>query len=358
VWPKTEYFRERFVCLISRCIKKRLTLNLLRLGVLLGIVYFLPVVLSPLNSAVFALSAKISKLSQNSQGIGGMAYTERELAEMIEVNALTDVEARFALSTGLSESDIVIPEPKEFSAPQTLLYSSYKIQRGDIIGFIAENFGLSQGTLISVNAIKNTRQIYPDEVLRIPNQDGILHTVSKNETLGLIAGKYEVEPAAIMTANELFSENIHPGSPLFIPGAKLDSTKLQEINGDLFIWPIFGRISSRYGYRISPINGVRAFHTGIDISAPLGLPIKAAMAGRVISAAYSEVFGNYVVISHHSNYRTLYGHMNAFKTKSGAYVKTGETIGYVGSTGQSTGSHLHFTVYKNGKTVNPLFLMN
>jgi murein DD-endopeptidase MepM/ murein hydrolase activator NlpD len=278
-------------------------------------------------------------------GIGGMAYTELELAQMHVVNYL-------------SESDIVIPEPLEFSAPQTLLYSSYKIQRGDMIGFIAEDFGLSQGTLISVNAIKNTRQIYPNEVLKIPNQDGIMHRTAANDTIGALAEKFEVEPAAIITANELFSERINANTDIFIPGAKLDSTKLQEINGDLFIWPIRGRITSRYGYRISPISGVRTFHTGIDISGNTGVPIKAAMSGRVISAGWSDVFGNYVVISHHSNYRTLYGHLSAFKTKGGAYVRTGETIGYVGNTGQSAGSHLHFTVYKNGKTVNPLILMN
>jgi murein DD-endopeptidase MepM/ murein hydrolase activator NlpD len=280
-----------------------------------------------------------------SEGIGGMAYTEFELAEM-------------HLAGYLSESDIVIPEPEEFSAPQTLLYSSYKIQGGDMIGFIAENFGLSQGTLISVNAIRNTRQIYPNEVLKIPNQDGIMHRTAANDTIGALAEKYEVEPTAIITANELFSQKINTDTDIFIPGAKLDSTKLQEINGDLFTWPIRGRITSRYGYRISPISGGRTFHTGIDISGNTGTPIKAAISGRVITAGWSDVFGNYVVISHHSNYRTLYGHMSAFKTKGGAYVKTGETIGYVGNTGQSIGSHLHFTVYKNGKTVNPLILMN
>jgi murein DD-endopeptidase MepM/ murein hydrolase activator NlpD len=261
-------------------------------------------------------------------------------------------------ANSLSESDVVILEPEEFSAPQTLLYSSYKIQGGDMIGFIAESFGLSQGTLISVNSIKNTRQIYPNEVLRIPNQDGIVHTAAAGDTLAAIAEKYEVEPDAIVTANELFSQRINAGSGVFVPGAKLDSTKLQEINGDLFIWPVRGRITSRYGYRISPISGVRTFHTGIDISGNTGVPIKAAMSGRVTTAGWSDVFGNYIVISHHSNYRTLYGHMSAFKTKPGAYVRTGETIGLVGNTGQSVGSHLHFTVYKNGKTANPLLLMN
>jgi murein DD-endopeptidase MepM/ murein hydrolase activator NlpD len=317
--------------------------NLLRLSLVLSTLFYFQIVLSPLRDAA---SRFFDGLSQgSSQGIGGMAYTEKELAEINAVNTF-------------SEAEIIIPEPLEFSAPQTVLYSSYKIQSGDMIGFIAENFGLNQGTLVSVNEIKNTRQIYPNEILKIPNQDGILHKVARNETLPSIAEKYQVELAALQTVNELFSGDVNPETTIFIPGAKLDSTKLQEINGDLFIWPIRGRITSRYGYRISPISGVRTFHTGIDLSAVTGVPIKAAMSGRVISTGYNNTFGNFIVISHHSNYRTLYGHLSAFKTKNGAYVRTGEVIGYVGNTGQSTGSHLHFTVYKNGVTVNPLILMN
>jgi murein DD-endopeptidase MepM/ murein hydrolase activator NlpD len=317
--------------------------NFLRLSVLLGMFYCFQIVFSPVIGAIYGAFYDLSQSS--TQGIGGMAYTEKELAEISAANVLP-------------ESEIIIPEPLEFSAPLTLLYSSYKIQSGDMIGFIAENFGLSQGTLVSVNEIKNTRQIYPNEVLKIPNQDGIIHKVAAAETLPSIAEKYEIDLAALVTVNELFSETANPGTNIFIPGAKLDSTKLQEINGDLFIWPVRGRITSRYGYRISPISGVRTFHTGIDLSAATGVSIKAAMSGRVISASYNDTFGNYIVISHHSNYRTLYGHLSAFKTKAGAYIRTGETIGYVGNTGQSTGSHLHFTVYKNGVTVNPLLLMN
>lgn len=82
------------------------------------------------------------------------------------------------------------------------------------------------------------------------------------------------------------------------------------------------------------------------------------MAGRVISTGYNNIFGNFVVISHHANYRTLYGHMNVITTRSGTYVRAGEKIGEVGNTGQSTGSHLHFQVYKNGVTVNPIVLMS
>jgi murein DD-endopeptidase MepM/ murein hydrolase activator NlpD len=81
------------------------------------------------------------------------------------------------------------------------------------------------------------------------------------------------------------------------------------------------------------------------------------MSGRVSAAGWDDTFGNYVLISHHSGYRTMYGHLSVARVKTGAYVGTGERIGDVGSTGLSTGPHVHFTVYKNGVTVNPRSLM-
>jgi murein DD-endopeptidase MepM/ murein hydrolase activator NlpD len=137
----------------------------------------------------------------------------------------------------------------------------------------------------------------------------------------------------------------------------MDWVNRQEINGDLFIWPCSGYITSNYGYRIAPFAGSRQFHSGLDIGSPMGSPVKAAMAGRVTQVGYNDSFGNFVMISHHSGYQTFYGHMSVVRTKAGAFVGTGERIGDIGSTGLSTGPHLHFTVYKNGVTVNPRSLM-
>jgi murein DD-endopeptidase MepM/ murein hydrolase activator NlpD len=238
-----------------------------------------------------------------------------------------------------------------------LLSFSYKIRQGDTIGALAQTYGLNPDTLLSLNNIKNSRLIQIDQMIRIPNQDGILYTVRQGDTLASIAGKYEVDADSIFTANELFSEKINVGTGLFIPGARLSRTDLQEINGDLFIWPVRGYITSPYGYRPSPFTRERQFHTGLDIGAPQGTPVRAGMAGRVSAVGYDGVSGNYVVITHHSGYRTLYAHLSVVRTKTGAYVRTSEVIGDVGSTGLSTGPHLHFTVYKNGVTVNPRTLI-
>jgi murein DD-endopeptidase MepM/ murein hydrolase activator NlpD len=321
----------------QRCLQ-----NIIRAALVFCICFYLPPSAANFCSFVYKTAGE-KKTSAAGEGLGGMDYSEKELEQIIGV--------------ALDENVDGIPEPEEFSMPQTLIYSLYTVQRGDIIGFISSNFGLNQDTLISVNNISNTRSIPVGKKLLIPNQDGIMHNVSPGETLDKIAERYEVNAVSIVTANELFSEKINAGSSIFIPNAKLDTTKLQEINGDLFIWPVRGRLSSRYGYRKNPITGLRGFHSGIDISANTGVPIKAAMAGRVISTGYNDIFGNFVVVSHHSNYRTLYGHMSVIRTETGAYVRGGQTIGDVGNTGQSTGSHLHFQVYKNGLTVNPLLLM-
>lgn len=251
-----------------------------------------------------------------------------------------------------------IPEPEEYSRPHMLAFGSYTLERGDMIGNIAMSAGLDVDSLISVNNIKNTRLMQIGQTIRIPNQDGIYYEVKKGDTLGSIAAKYNTSVYSISTANELFADTINAGEKLFVPGAKLELINRQEINGDLFIWPCRGYISSSYGYRIAPFAGTRQFHSGIDISSPMGTPVRAAMAGRVIQVGANDYsWGNFVVISHHSGYRTFYAHLSVVRVKAGAYVETNERIGDVGSTGLSTGPHLHFTVYKNGVTVNPRALM-
>lgn len=267
----------------------------------------------------------------------------------------------YVLSEDIGEAEELLleglPEPDVFSRPLPLLYSAYKVVSGDTISELAISFGLNQDTLISVNGISNTRLLQIGQVLKVPNQDGIFHTVASGDTLAALAERYRVEAVAVQTANELFSEQIAAGFGLFIPGAKMDSTLLQEINGDLFMWPLRGYrgISSYYGSRIDPFgSGSRQFHTGIDIPAPLGTPVYAAMAGRVSVVDYNATNGNYIVITHYSGYRSLYAHLSVVRVKAGTYVQTGTRIGDVGTTGLSTGYHLHFTVYKDGYTVNPL----
>jgi murein DD-endopeptidase MepM/ murein hydrolase activator NlpD len=315
-----------------------------RIALVFCILFYFPATAANMAEVIHG---KLAAARQNGEGLGGMVYSETEVERLVSANSGNE--------DGLAEG---VPEPEGLLPPRPLIYSSYTVQPGDMIGLLSLTFGLNQDTLISVNRILNTRSIQAGKTLLIPNQDGVMHTVGQNETLEGIARQYEASVSEIVTVNELFSERVNAGASIFIPNAKLDSTKLQEINGDLFIWPVRGRITSRYGYRINPVTNRRGFHAGLDISANTGVPIKAAMSGMVLSTGYNDIFGYFVIISHHSSYRTMYAHMSVISTKPGAYVGTGQVIGNVGNTGQSSGSHLHFQVYKSGLTVNPVLLMN
>jgi murein DD-endopeptidase MepM/ murein hydrolase activator NlpD len=121
-----------------------------------------------------------------------------------------------------------------------------------------------------------------------------------------------------------------------------------------FIWPVQGPITSPFGYRTDPITGAIAFHSGIDIGAACGTPIKAAGTGVIISAGFnSGGYGNMTLINHGNGLSTLYGHQSSIIVSAGQSVTQGQVIGYVGSTGKSTGCHLHFEVRVNGNPVDP-----
>lgn len=125
--------------------------------------------------------------------------------------------------------------------------------------------------------------------------------------------------------------------------------------GGPFCWPApsYTRISDDYGNRIHPTLGVQQFHNGIDMAAPNGSPILAAESGTVIAAAYSSTMGNYIMINHGNGLYTIYMHASALYVSTGQTVTRGQKIAAVGSTGRSTGPHLHFSVRRNGAYVNP-----
>lgn len=133
---------------------------------------------------------------------------------------------------------------------------------------------------------------------------------------------------------------------------------VSAITATVLAWPVpsVHGISSGFGYRTNPITGKRSLHNGIDIPAPKGTPIVAAENGKVIVADYMNGYGNTVIIDHGNGLWTLYGHIKegGILVSVGQQVRRGQTIALVGSTGNATGSHLHFTVYKNQVAVNPL----
>lgn len=253
-----------------------------------------------------------------------------------------------------AESIANIPE-----SIRVVSFSEYRVRNGDTVSAIQHRSGLRNlSSILSVNNIDNARRIRPGQLLRIPSTDGIQYTVVRGDSLQGIANRYGIEVTSLLDANDLANATLVPGQNLFIPGASMSTMALRRAMGELFLTPLRGRLTSPYGYRRDPFTGVRTFHTGIDLAAPVGTPIKATLDGRIATTGYSAVYGNYVIVTHDGGYQSLYAHMHRIQVKRGQWVTQGGILGLVGNTGYSTGPHLHFSVYRNGKMVNPASLLN
>jgi murein DD-endopeptidase MepM/ murein hydrolase activator NlpD len=242
---------------------------------------------------------------------------------------------------------------------ETFAWDEYIVKRGDTISGIAQKYALSMDAVIASNNISNAGLLRIGEKLKIPNMDGIPYTVKQGDTLEKISKTMGVPFVAILDANDIQDSNIKAETVLFIPGAKMKKDELNKALGisigrDSFIYPIRGRLTSPFGWRDDPITGARTYHAALDIAAALGTPVKAAMKGTISSAGQNAIYGKFVIITHSNGYQSMYAHMSAISVAQGTAVEQGAKIGEVGSTGRSTGPHLHFALFKNGRSLDPL----
>ncbi|MBW5389046.1 M23 family metallopeptidase, partial [Brachyspira hampsonii] len=229
-------------------------------------------------------------------------------------------------------------------------YDEYIIEEGDNLTVISKKIGVNLDTLVSVNKMSNANRLRPGQKIVIPNRNGLLYTMKKNETIEDVAERYDVSLSRILNLNKISdTSSIEEGDDIFLPGAKYTLDERIDKFGQMFSIPTtITRISSVFGYRVHPITGVRTKHMGVDIPGRLNTPVYAARKGKVIFAGYSGGYGNLVIVRHDKGYTTYYAHLNSITTRSGATVGVGVMIGRMGSTGRSTGSHLHFEVRRNG----------
>lgn len=279
-----------------------------------------------------------------------------------ELEFLNQAMSRFALSTGsaIDDDGNISGAAAKSAFHEKISYQNYTVKSGDTIGGIAIKFGLRNiSTIIAVNNIENVRRLYSGQKLVIPSFDGLIYTVATGNSLQGISAKYDCPVEDILDANDLDSMELSAGQKLFIPGAKLDRDTLRRAMGETWAVPLKAkwRLTSTCGWRGDPFTGVKQYHPGIDMACPTGTPIYAALGGKVLASGMNRIYGNYIIIDHGNGYQTLYGHMSKRISAAGDYVQQGQKIGLVGSTGYSTGSHLHWTVYKNGKVVDPLTLI-
>ncbi len=248
----------------------------------------------------------------------------------------------------------------------------YTVQKGDAVSTIAQRFGVTINTILWANNLGAYTLIRPGDVLTILPESGILHTVKSGDTISRIARTYDVEEDKILTSNQLASV-LKIGDQLMIPGGrkiivaaapkpapvqsnttgigiirdlvKAPDAPITVSSDDKMAWPTEGnRITQYFSWR----------HTGLDIANKTGTPLYAAEAGTVESAGWNNGYGYNVVIDHGGGKKTRYAHASKMFVKAGDSVSRGENIAAMGSTGWSTGPHIHFEVIINGTKQNPL----
>ena len=259
--------------------------------------------------------------------------------------------------TGIATSQTIQPR----SGP-----IAYTVESGDTVSTIAQQFGISVNTILWENNLTAYSYIKPGQKLTILPVSGVSHIVKSGDSLIALAGKYDVDQAEILEANGLTDPNqLKIGQQLIIPGGskpKATATaratagrpaiftepaeSAKPVYGSKMNWPTAGHnITQYYSWR----------HTGIDIANKLGTAIYAADAGTVEIVGWnSGGYGNQIIIDHGGGKKTRYAHLSSFGVQAGETVSKGQYIGGMGSTGRSSGSHLHFEVIIDGKRYNPL----
>lgn len=247
---------------------------------------------------------------------------------------------------------------------------THSVQDGETLSSIASRYGLQVSTLAWENSISDKAKLKPGQELRILPVDGIRHKVQRGETIYSIGKKYSLDESQVQSIvdypfNEFLNDEtfeLATGQYIIVPdGVRQDTAVAQPVGrfgvqvtpdaGSVtargtFVWPTAGRITQKYAF----------YHKGVDIANLSGGPIVAADSGTVIVAGWPDNsgYGNRVLIDHGNGFVTLYAHMSLIQVRQGQRVNRGDLLGQMGSTGRSTGVHLHFEIRQGGTYQNPL----
>ncbi len=229
--------------------------------------------------------------------------------------------------------------------------STYVVRSGDTMSEIAEMFQVSVNTILWANGLPKNPILKEGQTLVILPITGIKHIVKKGETIKEIVAKYKADIDEVLQYNDLSINSIlTPGDIVIVPDAEptVDSKATTKSIAKVRV-----NTPSYAGYYLRPVSGVRKSqglhgNNGVDLVAPVGMPIYAAADGTVISSmkngAWNGGYGNYVIISHPNGTQTLYAHNSVNLVSVGQSVSKGETIAKIGMTGKTTGPHVHFEI--------------
>jgi len=293
-----------------------------------------------------------------------------------QVNFMTlTAQADFSIdSETISDEDIFVDKPIITRSEVANEIIQYVVQPGDTISSLSERFQVTASTISNANGLSRSANLDIGQKLKIPPVTGLLYKVKNGDSIAKIAGIYSVPPELIRYQNDIDSDkSLKVGQEIIIPNgippqptaSKSSSGKKSSApsggyqdapdssapeTGGTFTWPSACRIITRgFNPRIS--------HWGLDCANSQGTPIYAADSGTVVKAStgtWGGGYGNHVIIDHGNGIKTIYAHMYSVGVSVGQNVARGEALGLMGTTGRSTGPHLHFEVIVNGTKTNPM----
>lgn len=247
----------------------------------------------------------------------------------------------------------------DISKPKNGTISVYVVRQGDTLSSIAKMFDVSPNTILWANDLSRASALKAGQVLTILPVTGVKYTVKKGDTLSSVSKRYGASAEEIMSYNGLDTATLAVGAEIIIPDGELAAAstpaKPAVKPGAGVTVRTVSTVSA--GYFSAPLEryvktqGIHGYN-GVDLAAPIGTSIMAAAGGDVMvakSSGYNGGYGEYVVIQHENGSQTLYAHMSRVDVVPGESVAKGEVIGAVGSTGKSTGAHLHFEVRNGGR---------
>jgi murein DD-endopeptidase MepM/ murein hydrolase activator NlpD len=232
--------------------------------------------------------------------------------------------------------------------------AQHKVKQGETLEVIAKQYNLKTATLMGLNPEVRNGSVSVGQILSIPPLDGLTYRFKNEENYTTVAKKYNIradvlferngcqqKPKVVFVPGAIWKPDPIPYNPAIAARGSDNPSVIMQTGG--YPLPYSVPVTSPYGWRMNPVTTIWSFHSGIDLGAPFGTPVLAAKAGRVDFAGWGDGYGNLVELDHGS-IGTRYAHLDAIFVSQGQQIAQGQQIGIVGSTGRSTGPHLHFEI--------------
>ncbi|WP_245535099.1 M23 family metallopeptidase [Leadbettera azotonutricia] len=239
--------------------------------------------------------------------------------------------------------------PPEAMAESLTVYAYVPLESDDILG-LAARCNIPYAALATLNRLSHPEDLKNGEPLLLPSSPGLFIPEKPGNDLERLLGSSQREEGVWLFIGAGKTKTRFR----FLPGEDLSPTERAFFLNKGFHYPLENfQVSSPYGPRVNPVTGRPGVHQGLDLASPEGAEVYAARDGVVNEQGNDPVFGNYIIISHGDNWVSLYGHLSKIETTLNQELRSGNLIGRVGSTGQSTGPHLHFELRQNGRARDP-----